>query len=259
MNTRQDGGCKSHACYLARHSSPKLSSNLFSVNDQLRREERRRGFNVDGLRRLAAESVNRSPDDIESLRKLAEGGFNRIFLITMRDGFRIVARIPYPAAVPKYFAVASEVATLAFLRSAGVPTPEVYRYSPTPDNAAGTEYILMQYIEGESLADVLSDLEDENVVSILRQLVQLESDMLSMVFPAGGSLYFAEDLANVPGSPSGLTKPGVALKDKRFCIGPDVRLHMWYGRRSQLDVNRGPCTSLYMLSLNFPELDDIIS
>ena len=137
LNTRQDGGCKSHACFSAEHSSPKLSSNLFSVNDQLRRAERRRDFNVDGLLRLAAESVNQSPDDIESLRKLAEVGFNRIFLITMRDGFRMVARIPYPATVPKYFAVASEVATLAFLRSAGVPTPEVYRYSPTPDNAAG--------------------------------------------------------------------------------------------------------------------------
>ena len=172
----------------------------------------------------------------------------------MRDGFRMVARIPYPATVPKYFAVTSEVATLAYLRSAGVPTPEVYRYSPTPDNAAGTEYILMQYIEGVNLADVLSDLEDENVTSILRKLVQLKSDMLSMVFPAGGSLYFAEDLANVPGSPSGLTKPSIALKDKRFCIGPEASLPLWFGRRSQLDVDRGPCRPLTYLLISSLQL-----
>jgi hypothetical protein len=45
---------------------------------------------------------------IVDLGKLAEGGFNRTFLITMRDGFRMVARIPYPVTVPKYYAVASE-------------------------------------------------------------------------------------------------------------------------------------------------------
>lgn len=80
------------------------------------------------------------------MEKLAEGGFNRTFLITMRCGFRMVARIPYPATIPKNFAVASEVATMAFLRSSGLPIPEVYGYSPTPNNAAGTEYIFMEFV-----------------------------------------------------------------------------------------------------------------
>ena len=84
------------------------------MNDVLRHAERRRVFNVDGLRRLAAESVDRSTDDIVDLKKLAEGGFNRTFLITMRNGFQMVARIPYTVTAPKYFAVASEVATMAF-------------------------------------------------------------------------------------------------------------------------------------------------
>ncbi|RPD68468.1 protein kinase subdomain-containing protein PKL CAK Fmp29 [Lentinus tigrinus ALCF2SS1-7] len=220
------------------------TSGRWLVNDKLRHAERRRDFNVDALRRLAAESVNRSPDDIESLRKLAEGGFNRVFLITMRDGFRMVARIPYPTTIPKYFAVASEAATLAFLRSVGVPTPEVYGYSPTPDNAAGTEYILMQHIEGVSLADVLPDLDEGNIISILRQLVQLEWSIMTLVFNAGGSLYFAEDLANAPGYPSGPTKPGIPLKDERFCIGSETNLSLWFGRRSELDVDRGPYATI---------------
>lgn len=54
------------------------------MNDVLRHTERRRVFNVDGLRRLAAGSVDWSTDDIVDLKKLAEGGFNRTFLITMR-------------------------------------------------------------------------------------------------------------------------------------------------------------------------------
>lgn len=208
---------------------------MFSFNDALRHAERRRVFNVDGLCRLAAQSVDRSPDDVVDLTKLAEGGFNRTFLITMRGGFQMVARIPYPATVPKYFAIASEVATMALLRSSGLPIPEVYGYSPAPNNAAETEYIFMEFVRGTKLSDIWYDLEEGEINSVLRQLAELEAKMMSIAFPAGGSLYYAKDLEKVAGG------PGLPLEDKRFCIGPDTRLRLWYGRRSQLDVDRGPC------------------
>ena len=209
---------------------------MFRFNDALRRAERRLVFDVEGLDRLAAQSVGRSPADVINLSKLAEGGFNRTFLITLRDDFQMVARIPYPATVPKYYAVASEVATMEFLRSSGLPLPQIYGYSPTSDNAAKTEYILMEFIRGTKLSDVWLQLGDSDIISIVRQLAQLESQMMSISFPAGGSLYYAHDLEKMAG------KDAVPLKDKRFCIGPDTRLPMWYGRRSQLDVDRGPCT-----------------
>lgn len=175
------------------------------------------------------------------MEKLAEGGFNRTFLITMSCGFQMVARIPYPATIPKYFAVASEVATMALLRSSGLPIPEVYGYSPTPNNAAGTEYIFMEFVQGTNLSDVWFDLGEGEIISIARQLAELESKMMSIAFPAGGSLYYTEDLENVPGSASW---PTITLEDKRFCVGPDTSLRLWYGRRSQLDLDRGPCRPL---------------
>ncbi|KIK20210.1 hypothetical protein PISMIDRAFT_106239 [Pisolithus microcarpus 441] len=210
------------------------TSGRWIINDALRHAERRRVFNVDGLRRLAAESVGRSPDDMVDLRKHAEGGLNRIFLITMRDGFRMVARIPYPAAILKYFTVASEVATMALLRSSGLPIPEVYGYSPAPDNVAETEYIFMEFVEGTNLGHEWFGLEEGDIISISRQLAELESKMMSIAFPAGGSLYYTKDLEKVAG------RPGVPLDDKRFCVGPDISLPLWFGRRSQLDVDRGP-------------------
>ncbi|KAG7088308.1 hypothetical protein E1B28_012318 [Marasmius oreades] len=209
------------------------TSGRWIINDALR-QERRLIFNVDGLRRLAAQSVNRSPDDIVDLAKLAEGGFNRTFLISMRGDFQMVARIPYPATVPKYYAVASEVATMALLCSSGLPIPKVYGYSPAPDNAAETEYIFMEFVRGTKLSEVWLDLGDREIMSVLRQLAQLESKMMSISFPAGGSLYYAQDLEKVAGG------PGIPLEDERFRVGPDVRLPLWYGRRSQLDVDRGP-------------------
>ena len=76
--------------------------------------------------------------------KLAEGGFNRTFLITIHGGFEMIVRIPYPVTVPKFYAIASEVATMRFLRSSGLPVPKVYDYSPSSDNAVKMEYIFME-------------------------------------------------------------------------------------------------------------------
>lgn len=59
------------------------------------------------------------------------------------------------------------------------------------------------------------------------------------MFPAGGSLYYAKDLEKVAG------RPGTLLEDERFCVGSDTRLPLWFGRRSQLDVDRGPCRQLF--------------
>jgi aminoglycoside phosphotransferase (APT) family kinase protein len=100
----------------------------------------------------------------------------------MLDGFQMVARIPYPVTVPKYYAVASEVATMAFLRSSGLPIPEVYGYSPTSDNAAKTEYIFMEFVRGTKLSDVWLELGDSDIVSVLCQLAQLESKMIRFLF-----------------------------------------------------------------------------
>ena len=46
-----------------------------------------------------------------------------------------------------------------FLRSEGLPIPDVYTYSYTPENVAGTEYMLLEYFEGADLSEVWFHLE----------------------------------------------------------------------------------------------------
>ncbi|KAH2984236.1 hypothetical protein KXV25_001497 [Aspergillus fumigatus] len=122
-------------------------------NDALRHHERRRAFNVSELKRLAALAVRQKEDDVASFEKLAEGGFNRSFKITMRDGFQFVARIPYPVTEPKSLLVASEVATIDFLRSHGIPVPKIYGYSAVADNPAGP-YFTEDFNELEEIHQV---------------------------------------------------------------------------------------------------------
>ncbi|KAE8366366.1 kinase-like domain-containing protein [Aspergillus caelatus] len=226
-----------------RHSAG--SSELFEYtsgrwiyNEAVRLAERRRVFDVPELKRLAAESINQGANDVARFEKLAEGGFNRIFLVTMKDGSQLIARIPYPVTEPKYFVVASEVATLDYLRLHDIPVPKVFGYSATSDNAAGTEYIFMEYIRGRDLGDLWFDLSEDACSTIIKNIVDLEARLFRLRFPASGSLYYTTDLH------SKIDKPPVLIEDPpsngRFSIGPDTTLRMWFGKRCELQVDRGP-------------------
>jgi hypothetical protein len=211
----------------------------WSCNDALRRSERRRVFDVAELKRLAAASVGQSAEDVTHFDKLAEGGFNRTFLITMRSGLQFVGRIPYPVIQPKNLVIASEVATMDFLRSCGIPVPKIYSYSTTSENAAGTEYIFMELVRGTNLGDIWFTMPEKARITIVTKLVELESRLFALRFPASGSLYYAKDLPasfNKVDVPTDGTTP-----ERRFCIGPDTTLGLWYGKRLGLQIDRGPC------------------
>lgn len=55
----------------------------------------------------------------------------------------------------------------------------------------------MEFVHGRKLSEVWPSLGDEEIISVLHQLTQLESRMMSQPFPAGGSLYFTKDLEKV--------------------------------------------------------------
>ncbi|CEO60417.1 Putative Mitochondria protein Fmp29 [Penicillium brasilianum] len=169
------------------------TSGRWIYNDDLRHRERRRVFNVSELKRLAALAIQQEEVDVIGFEKLAEGGFNRSFLITMRDGYRFVARIPYPATEPNLLVVASEVAMLEFLRAHDIPVPKVLGYSAVANNRAGTEYIFMEPVRGQNLGGIWYTLSERERRELVARIVQLESRLFELQFPASGSLYFCKD------------------------------------------------------------------
>ena len=85
---------------------------VWDEEQQLRHRFRR--FNVPELQRVAAASVRAR--ECVSMRKLAEGSFNKVFRLIMDNGRVAIARIPNPNAGPAYYTTASEVATMDFVR-----------------------------------------------------------------------------------------------------------------------------------------------
>lgn len=196
-------------------------------------------FNVTQLKRVAAEAVGRTEKDVSGIAKLAEGGFNRTLEISMHDGSRVIARLPYSATVPKRYTIASEVATMEFVRRHGIPVPKVFRYSTSSDNDVGTEYIIMEKLLGQPAGDVWYSMTDDQRIHLIREVVQLEARLFAIKLPAYGSIYYEKDL-----DPQ---TERVAIDDdgdlNGLCIGPDVHYKWWHNERSRLSIDRRPCTS----------------
>lgn len=208
-----------------------------SYNESKRLAERYLRFDVTELSKAAAASVGRNSDDVLSIDKLAEGGFNRTLELTMKDGFQLIARLPYPSTQPKRLAVASEVATMDLVRNHGIPVPKIYGYSTNVDNPVGAEYILMEKAKGKSLGDVWFTLSQKDRIKVLSGIVEHEANLFSLAFPAFGSLYFEKDLP--PDMGKVLFQNGSS--GERLFIGPDASLKFWHETRSALDIGRGPC------------------
>ena len=120
-DTRPADGCESPISIFIVPATDRQSS----YKEQQRLTDRERAFSVVGLQRLAAMAMSRKFEDIISIDKLGEGAANRAFVIRFRGDFKLVARIPYPITNPPHLVVASEAATLIFLRSKGIPVPGI--------------------------------------------------------------------------------------------------------------------------------------
>ena len=165
--------------------------------------------------------------------KMAEGGFNKIFLLTMDDGHEMIARVPVPIAGPRHFTTASEVATMSFLRNVlELPVPRVFAYSSTDANPVGAEYIIMERLQGESLASRWLSLSTAELKEVMTQIVEVEQKILSFRFPAYGSLYYKDDVAE---------KSRIDIQVDGFCVGPISKRQFWHDEREQMQLDRGPC------------------
>lgn len=81
-------------------------------DDKHQRQLRRIDLNFDELCRKVV-GLYHGTKHIKSCEK-KEGGFNRVFIFTMDDSSRVVARLPFTSAGPANFATASEVATIQY-------------------------------------------------------------------------------------------------------------------------------------------------
>ena len=217
------------------------TSGRFLFNEELRLRERYVKFDTDGLLREVERHLGPSHGRAAHIAKMAEGGFNRVFRVMMDDGFEVVAKIPYPVAGPKYYATASEAASLRFLYSKGIPVPKLYGYSPLESNPAGVEYIIMEKASGVGLETTWPSMGKRERHKLASSFVEIEKEFFDLPFRSIGSIYFKTDVSSELQDP--LYGAGAERSEdaEMFCIGPIADYMFWHGRRASLDLYRGPC------------------
>lgn len=113
------------------------------MNEDERLKERYVNFDPIELQRVAGKAMGE--DHCSHIFKIAEGGFNKVFLFITTSGKEVIAHIPTPIAGPPHYTTPSEIATMAFLRDIlGVPVPRVLAYSADSTNPVGSVYIIMK-------------------------------------------------------------------------------------------------------------------
>lgn len=93
----------------------------------------------------------------------------------------------------------------------------------------------MEKLDGIPLGDVWYSMTTKEQHKVMKQIVEWETRLMSLVFPASGSIYYHRDL------PSEKKIPLSGQDEVKFCIGPMVHYSWWHGNRHKLDIDRGPC------------------
>jgi hypothetical protein len=201
-------------------------------------QERYKKFSIPALQDVAARTLG--ANKCMAMTKLAEGSFNKIFLLTMDTGAEAIARIPHPNAGTARFTTASEVATMHYLREKlDLPIPRVLAYSCDSNNPVESEYIIMEKADGVTLSSKWYDMEESTQKDIVEGVAKMHSKLLSVHFSQHGNLYFTKDLPRASRAPQ--LYPHGSLDDKTYCIGPTVDDMFWNDERADLKLNRGPC------------------
>ncbi|KAJ9322920.1 hypothetical protein DTO027B5_2962 [Paecilomyces variotii] len=201
-------------------------------------------FNLQQLIKVAVDTCN-GAQSCTKVTKCSEGLYNKVFILTMDNGFEVVAKLPNPNAGPAHFTVASEVATREVLRDIfNVPVPQILAWSSdTALNPVKAEYIIEEKAPGVRLGSVWNQWPRELKLQLITQVVELENKLTSVTFDRHGCIYFKDDLRSLIGDVKEIHAANVAPGAlERFTIGPMTSNELWKGARRDMPLNRGPWT-----------------
>lgn len=113
----------------------------------------------------------------------------------------------------------SEVATMESLRLHGLLIPKVFGWSASAANAVGSEYIIMEHVQGPELSESWYTMTFDERMAIVKKIADFERLLSSILFPASGSIFYKE-------FQDPLLKRVEIPENPRFCIGPSTE-YLW--------------------------------
>ncbi|KAK0229857.1 hypothetical protein EDD85DRAFT_775908 [Armillaria nabsnona] len=208
-------------------------------------------FDVDTLCNISSSAVG--AQNCVRFESFAQGAYNKLFLLGSNNGTEAIARISSPLVGNMHMSTVSEVTTMEYVREVfGEPTPRVLAWRRTPKlrAAVGSDFILMERVNGVSLEDRWLSTFDADMGTALKDLISFDVHLHGRSFSQVGSLFFKEDV-----SPERQDRP-LYLKEElnnepaaeKYRIGPVVDKQYWFSE--QVAGDRGPCKFQWCIKLD---------
>ncbi|KAM0450946.1 hypothetical protein ACHAO4_006338 [Trichoderma viride] len=154
----------------------------------------------------------------------AKGGFNKIYLVRTSQR-QLIMRVSLP--VCPQTKTWGEVTTLHFLRRATtVPVPEVVAFDDSAENEIGFEWILMEFMPGNSAYKRWRALSMSQKVALVQQVVDLQAQIFRHEFNDIGTLVVDE-----------------SENSQEVCPGEVISSMFFWGGHFDYDIARGPFRS----------------
>ena len=146
----------------------------------------------DAIRQTVASSLNLTAAAPCTIDFLAQGAFNKVYIVAFPDEGKepeeVIARVALPVD-PKWKTL-SEVATLHWVRdNTSLPVPEVIAYQADRTSAIGLEWIVMSKMPGRALAGRWRGVTFSAKEAIVRRLAVFCSETFRAQLRGIGSLY----------------------------------------------------------------------
>lgn len=207
-------------------------------------------------------TISKAPQ-APTVRFLAEGSWNRAFLVELPDAGadtsgvppvcrRFVFRLALPVLPDK---VRSEVATMHVVRKlTSIPVPRVFLYA-AEHNPLEYEWVLMEFMPGSPFKQVKASLPIEakrqlatTVAEWVHSLAQIRFDAIASLYPTRASEVQCAGVSHVhplfPGA-------GLAYSELQVELGP-VCDQLYTGEwRQEYPIDHGPFTDLASYCLSF--------
>jgi aminoglycoside phosphotransferase (APT) family kinase protein len=156
---------------------------------------------------------------------LAQGGFNKVYIVASPGNEDLILRIALP--VDPRFKTRSEVATMEWMRyNTSAVVPRVVRYGESRANIVGFEWILMTRLPGKHLGDVWNAISYAAKEALVRRIAGVWAELFRCRMRGVGNIYSAS------------SKRGEPAK-----VGRIVSMQFFWGEHIHQDVPRGPFES----------------
>ncbi|KAM0714421.1 hypothetical protein Q7P37_010208 [Cladosporium fusiforme] len=144
-------------------------------------------LNYDALKHIATYFMPGSHGACTDITHLKGGTFHEIRILHSEDGWTCIAR--FPRLKESLYKVESELATTEYVRKhTNIPVPETFFVNHNRNHVVGSEFVLMERLNGIKLCDVYDGLSLEHKIAVIEQLADMVAQLSELQFGQIGSL-----------------------------------------------------------------------